>query len=90
MQGLGNVGFHAARLLQEEDECLITGLLERDGALVNPEGLDIESIRNYIVEQGSIKGYPDATFVTDGMSVLEMDCDILIPAAMEAQITLVE
>ncbi len=88
IQGLGNVGFHAAKLLQEEDECLITGLLERDGALVNPEGLDIESIRNHIVEQGTIKGYPDATFVTDGIGVLEMDCDILIPAAMEAQITL--
>lgn len=87
MQGLGNVGFYAAKLLQEEDGCLITGLLERDGALVNPDGLNIQAIRDYIVENRTIKGYPDATFVEDGKSVLGMDCDILIPAAMEAQIT---
>ncbi len=87
MQGLGNVGFYAAKLLQEEDECLITGLVERDGALVNPDGLDIQRVRDYIVEHSTVKGYPDATFVADGKTVLEMDCDILIPAAMEAQIT---
>ena len=88
VQGLGNVGFHAAKLLQEEDGSLITGLCERDGALVNMDGLDIQSIRDHIVEQGTIKNYPNATFVEDGKSVLEMDCDILIPAAMEAQITI--
>ena len=88
IQGLGNVGFHTARLLQEEDECLITGLLEKDGALVNPEGLDIQNIRDYITAEKTVKGYPDATFIADGKSVLEMDCDILIPAAMEAQITI--
>ncbi len=88
VQGLGNVGFHAAKLLQEEDGSLITGLCERDGALVNMDGLYIQSIRDHIVEHGTIKNYPNATFVEDGKSVLEMDCDILIPAAMEAQITI--
>lgn len=87
VQGLGNVGFHAAKLLQEEDQCLIIALIERDGALLNPAGLNIQAIRNHIVEHGTIKGYPDASFIADGKSVLTMDCDILIPAAMEGQIT---
>lgn len=88
VQGLGNVGFNAAKLLQEEDQCLITGLIERDGALVKPEGLDIQDVRDYIVEHNTIKGYPHAKLIPDGKSVLGMDCDILIPAAMEGQITL--
>ena len=88
VQGLGNVGFHAAKLLQEEDECLITALIEKDGALIKPEGLNIQDIRNYIIEHKTIIGYPHATHVADAKSVLEMDCDILIPAAMEGQITL--
>ncbi len=87
VQGLGNVGFHAAKLLQEEDGCLITGLIEKDGALVKEDGLDIQGIRDYIIEHKTIIGYPDAKFVADGKSLLEMDCDILIPAAMEGQIT---
>lgn len=87
VQGLGNVGFHAAKLLQEEDGCLITGIIEKDGALIKEGGLDIQSIRDYIVEHKTIIGYPDADFVADGKSLLEMDCDILIPAAMEGQIT---
>ncbi len=87
VQGLGNVGFHAAKLLQEEDECLITAIIEKDGALVNQDGLNIQAIRDYIVEHKTIIDYPDASFVADGKSILEMDCDILIPAAMEGQIT---
>ncbi|MBL4783053.1 MAG: Glu/Leu/Phe/Val dehydrogenase [Porticoccaceae bacterium] len=87
IQGLGNVGFHAAKLLQEEDECLITGIIEKDGALVKESGLDIQHIRDYIVEHKTITGYPDASHVADGKSLLAMDCDILIPAAMEGQIT---
>ena len=87
VQGLGNVGFHAAKLLQEEDECLIIGIIEKDGALVKEDGLDIQGIRDYIIEHKTIIGYPDANFVADGKSLLEMDCDILIPAAMEGQIT---
>ncbi len=87
VQGLGNVGFHAAKLLREEDGCLITAIMEKDGALVNEEGLNIQAIRDYIVEHKTIIGYPDASFVADGKSILKMDCDILIPAAMEGQIS---
>ena len=88
VQGLGNVGYHAAKFLQEEDGARITGIIERDGALVSDSGLDVEAVRNWIAEYGGITGYPDATFVADGAAVLEQDCDILIPAALEGVINL--
>ncbi|MGB0687339.1 MAG: Glu/Leu/Phe/Val family dehydrogenase [Paracoccaceae bacterium] len=88
VQGLGNVGYHAAKFLQEEDGARITGIIERDGALVSDSGLDVEAVRNWIAEYGGITGYPDATFVADGATVLEHECDILIPAALEGVINL--
>ena len=88
VQGLGNVGYHAAKFLQEEDGARITGIIERDGALVSDSGLDVEAVRNWIIEHGGITGYPDATFVAEGAVVLEQDCDIWIPAALEGVINL--
>ena len=88
VQGLGNVGYHAARLLDEEDKAKIVAVIERDGALLNEDGIPIESLRQYINELKTIKGFGGATYVENGAAVLEMDCDILIPAAMEAQITI--
>ena len=88
VQGLGNVGYHAAKFLQEEDGARITGIIERDGALVSDSGLDVEAVRNWIAEYGGITGYPDATFVAAGATVLEHECDILIPAALEGVINL--
>ncbi|MGB1800377.1 MAG: Glu/Leu/Phe/Val family dehydrogenase [Gammaproteobacteria bacterium] len=87
VQGLGNVGYHAAKLLNEEDECKITAIIERDGVLINEEGICVEDVRCHINEHKTIKGFPGAAFYEDGLSALELDCDILIPAAMEAQIT---
>ena len=86
VQGLGNVGYHAAKFLSEEDGCKVTAIIERDGALVDDAGLKVEDIRQWIVKHGTIKGYPNATFVEDGASLLEAACDILIPAAMEGVI----
>ncbi len=88
VQGLGNVGYHAAKFLQDEDGSIITGIIERDGALVNAKGLDVDAVRNWIAEHGGVKGYADATYVEDGSKVLEEECDILIPAALEAVINL--
>ncbi|MEM6759800.1 MAG: Glu/Leu/Phe/Val dehydrogenase [Pseudomonadota bacterium] len=88
VQGLGNVGFHAAKFLSEEDGCKVIGIIERDGALVDPGGLDIAAIQNWIATHGGVKGYADGTFVADGASVLETECDILIPAALEGVIHL--
>ncbi|MCV3272604.1 Glu/Leu/Phe/Val family dehydrogenase [Roseobacter sinensis] len=88
VQGLGNVGYHAAKFLREEDGCLITGIIERDGALFNPEGLDVERVREWIAKHGGISGYSDMHHVEDGATVLEEECDILIPAALEGVINL--
>ncbi len=88
VQGLGNVGYHAARLLSEEDGCKITGIIERDGALIDESGLDVEAVRNWIARHGGVEGYPDGKFVRDGAKVLEHECDILVPAAMEGVIHL--
>lgn len=88
VQGLGNVGYHAAKFLSEEDGALIVGIIEHDGALVNPSGLDVEAVRGWIVKHGGVTGFPDATHVAEGAKVLEEECDILIPAALEAVINL--
>ncbi|QDL90345.1 Glu/Leu/Phe/Val dehydrogenase [Paroceanicella profunda] len=88
VQGLGNVGYHAAKFLSEEDGCLITGIIERDGAILDPTGLPVERVRAHIAETGGVRGFPGATYVADGSTVLCEDCDILIPAAMEGVINL--
>ena len=87
LQGLGNVGYHAGKLLDEEDEVKIIAIVEKDGALIDENGLSVEHVRQYINGHKTIKDYPDAAFTEEGKKVLEMECDILIPAAMEAQIT---
>ncbi|SHL84169.1 glutamate dehydrogenase (NAD(P)+) [Roseovarius litoreus] len=88
VQGLGNVGYHAAKFLQEEDGAVITGIIEHDGALYSDEGLDVEAVRGWIMKHGGVTGYPDATHTAEGAAVLEHECDILIPAAMEGVINL--
>ena len=86
VQGLGNVGYHAAKFLSEEDGAKIIAIIERDGVLYDDAGLNVENVYRYIVENKTIKGYPDAVFNDDGEKALELDCDILIPAALEGQI----
>jgi glutamate dehydrogenase (NAD(P)+) len=88
VQGLGNVGYHAAKFLSEEDGCVITGIIERDGALTDDKGLNVEAVRNWIARHGGVDGYPEGKYVKDGAKVLEQECDILIPAAMEGVINL--
>jgi glutamate dehydrogenase (NAD(P)+) len=86
IQGLGNVGFYAGKLLDEEDNSIIIAVIEKDGALVDEKGISIQELRDYINTHKTIIGYPNATLIENGKSVLEMECDILIPAAMEGQI----
>ena len=88
VQGLGNVGFHAAKFLSEEDGVKVTAIIERDGAIINDDGLDIEAVHLHRTENGGVKGFPGSKYVEDGHSVLEKECDILLPAALESQITL--
>ena len=81
VQGLGNVGYHAALCLSREDGALVTHVLERDGAVVDTSGINVEALRRHILSSGSIKGYPGYT--KSGAEMMEEDTDILIPAAME-------
>jgi glutamate dehydrogenase (NAD(P)+) len=83
VQGLGNVGYHIAKFCSEGGAVLV-GIAEREGAIANPDGLDLERVVAHRQETGSILDFPGATAVT---SPLEMDCDILVPAALENQIT---
>ncbi|WP_068115150.1 Glu/Leu/Phe/Val family dehydrogenase [Tropicimonas marinistellae] len=86
VQGLGNVGYHAAKFLSQEDGARIVAVVERDGALIDDMGLDVEAVRNWISAHHGVSGYADAKYVADGAKVLEMECDILIPAALEGVI----
>lgn len=88
VQGLGNVGYHAAKFLQEEDGSVIIGIVEHDGALFNTSGLNVEEVREWILKHGGVTGYPDAGHHAEGAAVMEEECDILIPAALEGVINL--
>jgi glutamate dehydrogenase (NAD(P)+) len=83
IQGLGNVGYHAAKFLSEEDRCRIIAVIERDGVIRNPEGLNIERLKLHVTETDGVQGFDGGSFDPDGATALEDDCDILIPAAME-------
>lgn len=86
VQGLGNVGYHAAKFLSEEDGAKIVAVIERDGAIINKDGIHIEELRFYMNDHKGVKGFVGSDYVEDGNSVLEMECDILIPAALESVI----
>jgi glutamate dehydrogenase (NAD(P)+) len=85
IQGLGNVGYYAAYFLSNEDGALITHVIEREGAIIDNEGIDILSLKNYLIEKGTIRGFKG--FLESGAEILEAEADILIPAAMELVIT---
>lgn len=86
VQGLGNVGYHAAKFFAEAD-AKIVAIAEFDGAIFQPEGIDVEAVQKHREETGSILGFPGAQNFKDSAQALEYDCDILIPAALERQIT---
>ncbi|AXI45941.1 glutamate dehydrogenase [Sulfitobacter sp. SK012] len=88
VQGLGNVGYHAAKFLSEEDGCKVTCVIEYNGSVTNDDGLDIEALKQHITETGGPDGFTGGTFHKDGTHLLEKECDILIPAALEGVINL--
>jgi glutamate dehydrogenase (NAD(P)+) len=89
VQGLGNVGYHAALFVSAEDGAKVTGIIERDGAVTNDAGLDVAAVRHWLNHNnGLLKDCPHGQYTTDGAAVLESECDILIPAAMEGVINL--
>ena len=87
IQGFGNVGYHVAKFLHE-DGVKIIGIGEVDGSIYSPNGLDIGKLAEYREREGSILHFPGAKTSRNPKAVLGFECDILIPAALENQITL--
>jgi len=85
-QGLGNVGYHTAKYLSEQDGVVVTAIIERDGVIVNEEGLNVHDVKQHLAETGGVKGFPGGVYSENGADALEMECDILVPAALESQI----
>ena len=86
VQGLGNVGSHFARLIQK-DGAIIVGVGESDGTLYALGGMDINEVLQWREATGSIRNFPGATTLEHATDCLELDCDILVPAAIENQLT---
>jgi glutamate dehydrogenase (NAD(P)+) len=82
VQGLGNVGYHAAKFFREGGAKVI-GMAEYEGAIMNPAGLNEEEVFQHRKKTGSILNFPGATNMEKSTDALEMECDILIPAALE-------
>lgn len=85
VQGLGNVGYHAAKFFAEAGAILV-GLAEFEGGIYSEKGLNLEDVMAHRKTTGSILGFPGATDIKNSLDTLEVDCDILIPAALEAVI----
>ena len=86
VQGLGNVGYHLARFLSEEDGALIVGVMTREGVVLDDGGIDVAGLRAHLDEHGGLEQYPRARTDVDADAFLATPCDLLIPAAIEGQI----
>lgn len=82
VQGIGNVGYHTAKFFRENGAKIIA-ISEHDGAVFNPEGLHEDELIEFRKKTGSIINFPGATTITNTTDALELECDILIPAALE-------
>jgi glutamate dehydrogenase (NAD(P)+) len=85
VQGFGNVGSVAARLLWREG-ALIVGVSDARGGIANSQGIDIRELMNHMKEAGTVVGFPGGEPV-DNATLLELSCDVLVPAAVGGQIT---
>ncbi len=87
VQGLGNVGSNTALISQQEGDVKVIGVAEREGSMYNEKGIDVEKLLAFRKETGSIMGFPGSTALPNSLAALELECDILVPAALENQIT---
>jgi glutamate dehydrogenase (NAD(P)+) len=88
VQGLGNVGYHTAKFLEEEGGAKIVGLIEFEGAISSAKGLRVEEVMAHRRETGSLLDFPGAENLDQRDDGLELECDILVPAALENAITM--
>ncbi len=85
VQGFGNVGSISARLLHEMG-CRVVAVSDIQGGVYNPHGIDIHKALRHSKEHGSLRGLPDTEAITNA-ELLELPCDVLVPAALENQLT---
>jgi glutamate dehydrogenase (NAD(P)+) len=85
VQGFGNVGAIGAQLLQEMG-CTVVAASDSRGGVYNPKGFDVEDAMRHKAETGTVVGYPGTDTITNE-ELLELDCDVLVPAALENEIT---
>jgi glutamate dehydrogenase (NAD(P)+) len=86
VQGLGNVGFHAAKFCREQG-AVIVAFAEREGAIFNPKGLNEEEVLEHRKRTGSILKFAGAKDIARSADALELECDVLLPAALENVLT---
>lgn len=87
LQGLGNVGSFSGKISQNEGDMIIIAVSEYEGAIYNEKGIDISELLKHRKETGSILNFPGTKILPSREEALELECDILIPAALENQIT---
>jgi glutamate dehydrogenase (NAD(P)+) len=85
VQGFGNVGANAASYAHSLGYKIV-GVSDVSGGIYNPNGLDVSSLRNFVAEHGDIGGYAEGDSISNS-ELLTLPCDVLVPAAMEGQIT---
>ena len=88
IQGYGNVGWHAAHIFAKEGGARIVAIGEWNGWLENPKGIDVDALEIYRKENGTMLGFPGAKTHRKPQGMLEVECDVLVPAALQNQITL--
>ncbi|MEX2512851.1 MAG: Glu/Leu/Phe/Val dehydrogenase [Cyclobacteriaceae bacterium] len=86
IQGLGNVGYYSAKFLEEAGAKII-GIAEYNGGIWNENGIDVDRIKDYQLKNKGFEGYDKGEFIQDSNVLLTYPCDILVPAALENQIT---
>lgn len=86
IQGLGNVGSYTGTISQNEGEAIIVGVSEVEGTIYNPKGIDIDKLLKFRKETGSIIGFPESVKLDKREDWVGIDCDVLVPAALESQI----
>ncbi|MEX2569084.1 MAG: Glu/Leu/Phe/Val dehydrogenase [Cyclobacteriaceae bacterium] len=87
VQGLGNVGYYSAKYLEEEGAKII-GIAEYNGGIWNENGIDVDRIKDYQLKNKGFEGYDRGEFIQNPNVLLTYPCDILVPAALENQITI--
>jgi len=87
IQGFGNVGYHASKFISEDNDMKLIGIAEYNGAIYNPNGLNVEHAKKFFTKNGSFEKYTKGTFIKDASLILKKECDVLIPAARENVIT---